>query len=89
MVIYMDLFLIIGVIILAYIAAVVTALTSEKKPIEALTGGTIAWIVVFIISFIITLDTLLALLAAIAFGIVTQLIVQTKRELDAALESRH
>ena len=82
----MNIILTLGVIVVAYLAALIIALISKKKPVEAFNGGSAAWIIVYVISLVITLDTIIAISAATVLGIVIQTISQTKDYLDKVLE---
>jgi len=88
MIYYMDFYLVIGVIVIAYLGAAVAVLLNKRKLAEAVTGGTIAWIIVLLTSFILPYDTIMALALAFGLGIIAQIITQLKLEFSEAIEGK-
>ena len=88
MVVFMEPYLYIGVMIAAYIGAAVVVLLNKKNLDDALTGGTIGWIIVIIFSFLITYDAIMALILGFALGVIAQMMSQMKTEFSGALEGK-
>ena len=88
MVVFMDLYLIVGVMIAAYIGAAIVVLINKKNLDDALTGGTIGWIIVILSSFLIPYDAIMALILGFALGAIAQMMLQMKTEFSEALEGK-
>ena len=76
----MDILLIIGIVLIAYIGAALALLYAKEDYQKALVPGTIAWIITFVICFLnvlcynIELAALVALIIALILGAAVQLI---------------
>lgn len=82
----MDIILIIITIIFGYLGALITTTATKHKPVEALNGGTAAWILVVMGSLFAEIDSVFILAVTLAFGILIQVILQIKDDLDTALK---
>lgn len=74
----MDILLILGVIVAAYLGAALVLLYGKKDYKEAAMPGTVALIIVIAVSFFIAMEGLVMLLAAVVVGAVAQLLIGNK-----------
>lgn len=77
----MDIYLTIGVIFLAYITALIVQRIGDKENlIQAFSGGTIGWFIIFIVAFFIELPIICALLSAVIVAALVQYVLLIKEE---------
>ena len=81
----MDIYLIIAVMFVAYVASLVVVLIFKGKAVEVFTGGSITWLLILLISFFIPISTTYALMMAFIGGGLIQYVLQVKVEFDKAL----
>lgn len=74
----MDILLILGVIVAAYLGAALVLLYGKKDYKEAAVPGTVALVIVIAVSFFIVMEGLVILLAALVVGAIAQLVMAKK-----------
>ena len=68
-------FLIVGIVILAYIGAAFALLYAKEDYKKALVPGTVAWIITLVIYLIVVPETLIIFFLALMIGLVAQLVL--------------
>lgn len=74
----MEILLIIGVVIAAYLGAALVLLYGKKDYKEGALAGTVALIVVLGVSLFVAMEALVVLIAALVVGAIAQIVIGKK-----------